>query len=507
MALVLTINGVERSIWKNEWRISKKGSQERMSFSIIDPVESAAAYRPEEGQTVLFHVGTALLFGGRIFSVDDGRAEEAGVVTSCECTDWMFYADEIFLPQGTYTSQTILELWDHFVTTYLAPKGVTNLVAASGGPVLPDMTIDNDTTTLRTAMDRAMEWARWPWRINGEKKGAVVEPGSLVWNELNGGNSALREDVRWRKELITFGTRLWAQTIAPEEAGAGPFMHEETHLADGVKNYFPVNLLPTPIAGSLNADATLAATSVAVKGLPINAPVRVGARFEIEGHQTLYEVTATTTTDGNGEIASLPFTPGLERDTDDVTSITFRRSAFIQLLIDGVDEPLAGSPWVWDTDFHALVHPGSSAAAATLTYRTWYSHPATIRAWDPATQNATGVFDLAEVIDIKVEEEEHADPVTGIAYLTAALARRQENPKVAKITTRDIGYYPYITCPLNFPDRLLSGTFVVEESVIRPTGAPPDYPDEYQTWNDLTLREGTEVGRTGLEYHRREAVG
>jgi hypothetical protein len=505
VAVTLAIDGVTRPMRHMSWSVDKQGAQERFEFELTDQEESASSLRVLNGQVIRLLHGTDLLMGGVVFQRDLGRIDgRVGASSIAYVHDWTFLADEVYVPQQTFPAQPVDQLVATLVSELLTDKGVTNITGGGAWPDAPELTVDDDTTTLRTVLDRVSKETKRPWRINGDKQFALVAPGSLPGPvTLSGANAALLPDVKITQQRITRANRVTTTLKAPE-AGPGPYEYSESFIGDGVRTIFPVHLLPTDVDGVVTADAVATSTSLDLKGLPASAYLRVGGRLAIEGHTTLYELSAGLTTGSDGT-ATVGLVVGLEKDVDANTRVTLRRGACVQLEIDGTPTALAGAPWVWEPKDCALVNPSAApAAGVVVTYRTWAMRPATIRAWSDDAVTAIGGFDRAVLVDGRTDEAEHTDATAGLAFLAQELARRLEEPKVVRLVTRTKGWYPYLTATLDFPDQQLSGLFVVEAVRVSPTGIDPVSTEE-DCWYELTLREGLYPGATAIEYQRQRA--
>ncbi|RPI10553.1 MAG: hypothetical protein EHM63_02960 [Actinobacteria bacterium] len=467
--LKLLIAGIDRTAWlANGYSIDieKVLSSETFHLAILDLDSTAGAYRPTVGEDVhLTRIDALgddieLLFGGAIANViDEPIIDDSGTVTRIRCRDWMVLADQVFIPPRTYASAPAREVFTAIVEEYLGPKGVIVITAPSGGPLLPELRIDDFVTSVRQTLDRITLQAGWPWRINGDKWAALDDPLSLPGPATlsDDGQSVLTDPpLRWEQQVLTHATRVWVQTSAPE-AGPGPYVYTETITPPSGTSVVPVHVLPTEIRGGITADTASGATSLPLDGLPHTAAIRIGALFQIETHTTVYEVSSATTTDADGAV-TVALAAGLEKDVKDGASMTFLRGAFVQLELNGVVTPMDGAPYVWEPNENAIVYPAGDLGGLAVTYRTWALHPTMVREWDPIAQQASGWFDYARVIDQQVTEEDgHTDLDTARTFARAELAKRFTPPKRVTCTTRIPGHYPILLVPMDFPDRLVVG--------------------------------------------------
>lgn len=511
--LKLLIAGVDRTAWlANGYSIDieKVLSSETFHLAILDLDSTAGAYRPTVGNDIHLtrtdEVGAdiELMFGGEIATVtDEPIIDDTGTVTRIRCRDWMVLADQVFLPPRTFASAPLNEVAAAIYDEYLAPKGVINIGAPTGGPVLPELRIDDFVTSVRQVLDRMTLQAGWPWRINGDKWFAFVDPSSLPGPATLSadGQSVLTDPpLRWEQQVLTHATRVWVQTAVPE-AGPGPFEYTEEVTPPSGTSVVPVHVLPTEIRGATTADAASGATSLSLDGLPFDASIRVGARFQIETHTTVYELPGSTTTDADGA-ATVSLVAGLEKDVPAGTAVTFLRGAFVQLELDDVVTPMDGAPYVWEPIENAIVYPAGDLGGINVRYRTWAHHPTVVREWDPSAQQAIGWFDYATVIDQQITEEEgHTDLATARAFAQAELAKRLTPPKRVTCTTQIPGHYPILLVPMNFPDRLVTGNYFLAETRIRHSTID-ETSDAQPLFYELVLWEGDALGESWVQYFR-----
>jgi hypothetical protein len=511
--LRLIIAAVDRTAWlANGYSIDieKVLSSETFHFAILDLDSTAGAYRPSVGDDIQLTRtdeggdDIELLFGGEIATVvDEPIVDDSGTVTRIRCRDRMILADQVFLPPRTYASATVLEVFNAIVVEYLGPKGVVNISAVTGGPVLPELRIDDFVTSVRQVLDRISLQSGWPWRINGARWAGLDQPGDLPGPATlsDDGQSVLTDPpLRWEQEGLTHATRVWVQTAVPE-AGPGPFVHTEVTFPPSGTSVVPVHVLPTEIRGGTTADAASGATSLSLDGLPHDASIRIGARFQIETHTTVYVLTGSTTTDADGA-ATVSLSAGLEKDVPSGTSVTFLRGAFVQLELNNVVTPMDGSPYVWEPIENAIVYPAGDLGGVLVRYRTWVLHPTMVREWDPVAQLPIGWFDYATVIDQLITEEEgHTDLETARTFAQAELAKRLTPPKRVTCTTRIPGHYPMLLVPMDFPDRLVVGDYLVAETRIRHSTIDENS-DEQPLLYELVLWEGDSLGESWIQYFR-----
>lgn len=505
MAITVTIDAVAKTtqVLHGTLDVDKRFASEYARLRIFDADSTSSAYRPDVDEALRGLHNSDLLLGGPIVRVSDERlGGDTGTVTVVEARDWTVLADRVFVPMQTFAAQGALTLVETLVDAYLADLGVTNISAAtSGGPALPELVVDTPTATLREVLDRITAQCGWPWRINGDKQFALVEPGTLP-GPVTLDTTNVLDGWTWQKESITNANRIFLQTSVPS-TGAGPYEHTEHRTADGTMTIFPVNVLPSLIRGSVEVAGVATDTTLAIKGLPESAYLRVGARFTIEGHTTRYEVSAGLTTDADGT-ATVGLIVALEKATEVGTSLQFEPSAFVQLELDGVPTALAGAPWVWDGDRGALVNPSAApTAGVVVTYRTWVTHPAWVRVWDAAVVTSVGGWDRTVLVDGVVDGNGHTDLSAAKAYGESVLTRKLLAPKRVRLRTFTSGWYPLLTATLSLGDRTVSGEYLVESVRIRDIGI-----DENATSNELVyeleLLEGDDIrySNAWIDYFR-----
>lgn len=510
----LLIEGVDRTPWlANGYGldIEKVLSTETMHLAILDLDSTAGAYRPSVGESVRLTrideaaAETELLFGGVIAQVvDEPIIDDTGTVTRLRCRDWMFLADQVFLPTRSFDSDTARAMFTAIVEAYLGPKGVTVISAPTGGLVAPELRTEEPVTTVREALDRLTLNVGWPWRINGDKKAAIVEPGELAGPATlaDDGASVLTDPpLTWETQMLTHATRVWVQT-ATSDTNSGPVEFTESWTSNGATSVYPVHVLPSEIRASTTAAAETLATTLALDGLPPNAMIRVGGRLSIDWHTQLYTVASTVTTDAEGKV-TITVSEGLERDVPEGHAIQFKRGAFVQLEVNGVVTPMDGAPIVWDEGESAIVYPGGSwTAGTTITYRTWVYHPVYVREWDPSAQHAIGWFNYETLIDqVVTDEEGHTDIDAARSFAQAELARRLTPSKRVTCTTRIPGHYPLLTVPMAFADRLVTGDYLVTETRIRHSTIDENSAEQ-PFFYELVLMEGDALGESWIQYFR-----
>ena len=106
------------------------------------------------------------------------------------------------------------------------------------------------------------------------------------------------------------------------------------------------------------------------------------------------------------------------------------------------------------------------------------------------------------MIDQQITEEEgHTELVEAGLFAQAELAKRLTPPKRVTCTTRIPGHYPLLTVPMDFPDRLVTGDYLVAETRIRHTTIDENS-DEQPLFYELVLWEGDSLGESWIQYFR-----
>lgn len=488
MALTLTIDAVDQTARLRDATllVDKQYAVETCRLEIWDADGTAAAYRPVEGQVLRLVYNGGLLFAGPITRVtdkrpiDDDTRDDVDTVTVVEASDWLHVADQTIIERASYPAQEALALFDTLLETYLAPKGFTNIGPSSGGPWLPLLQVEQET--LFDVLLRITEQCGWPFRVNGDKQAALVEPGSLAGPEPLT-PATWQEGMTWTREQLVNANRLHFQTGVPP-SGAGPVTHHETRTADGTVNVFPVNVLPNASRVAVvndEAGYSTGATSMNVRGLTPGAVIKAGNSFVINGHDSSYAVGADATVDDQGDVAGLTFAPGLTANVAYEKALTFSPETFVDLLLDGVLTPTFGAPWVWDDVDQAFVNPDAAPAAGTsVVYRTRVTYPARMRVWETATPQpvqASGAFDRAILIDGRIDGTNQVDLATAAAWARDKLTERVVAPKVVRSATTTMGWYPLLSASATDGRRLVSGTHLIRSVTARGSEIDPSRDD------------------------------
>jgi hypothetical protein len=508
VALTLTINGVDKtSLLKDgSLDIEKNGPTESLRLDVLVKADNtASAYRPTVGQTVILEHNADLLGGGPIVRVEDRRlGGNTGTVTRITVRDWLFLAEQIIIEDRWFPAQGAFTLFNGLITTYLADKGVTNISSAtSGGPTLPDLFVKGET--LLSVFLQITEQTGYPFRINADKECALVEPGTLAGpvtltpvNMLDG--------ATWSQDELIQANRLHMTTGTPE-AGAGPITFHETHIADGTMKCFPVNVIPNrTLVGRIDnaAGYTSTTASIALKDLTPGMEIKADNALTQPNETTLLVVQSDVTVDEDGK-ATVSISPGLVAAVADNDPMTFSDETGIELRVNGTPTDLFGANWVWDRSQQAVVNPVTAPDADDeITIESRVTFPAVVRVWETASvdvQDAQGNFDYGVVVDGTIDGQHHTDFPNGAAYARDVLTRRLEPPQIVRCTTFEPGWYPFLSTTVTWADRLLSGTFLVDTVRVRAVDINPAATTEELPY-ELELVEGDVLRQSWVDYYR-----
>jgi hypothetical protein len=509
MALTLTINGVDRTslLLDGSLDVEKVGSTESMRLDILVKNDNgASAYRPEVGMPTRLLHGADLLMGGPIVRVEDRRlGGDTGTVTRITVRDWMFLAEQIIIEDRYFPVTAAYELFDDLVTTYLADKGVTNIGSSTGGPMLPELFVKGET--LLSVFLQITEQTGYPFRINGDKECALVEPGSLP-APVTLSATVVQDGLTWTKDDLVQANRLFLTTGTPE-SGAGPVSHYETRYGDGVQKAFPVNVIPNrSLVGVIDNAGGYSggATSMALKDLTPGMVIVTGNSFTNQDHSGFtYTVTGDVTVDEDGKV-TVAFSPGLASALQEEYPVTFSNETGITLEVGGTPTDLFGADWVWDRIQQAVVNPVTAPGVGVeVVVRHRVTFPAVVRVWETASvdvQDAQGNFDYGVIVDGPIEDgQHHTDLPQAAQYAREVLAERLVPPKVVRCTTFEPGWYPFLSAPVSWAGRLLSGTFLVDRVRVRQVGIDP-FADSQELPYELELVEGDALRESWVDYYR-----
>jgi hypothetical protein len=199
----------------------------------------ASAITAAMGQSVYVEDASGLLAGGEVEEIDRTTVyAESGtpVLTETFVTAKGYEAipGRIVIGRLTIPSQDVLVTVDDLHTAYLAPKGITNIGATSGGPTLPALEFDHQP--LDAIFNQLTTLSGYPWRINGDLEFAFLAPGDLTGPAFDESNV---EEVRVRQSRVLRANRLFLRT-----GGTGTVTHSEGRTLNGTQTTFLLNVEP-----------------------------------------------------------------------------------------------------------------------------------------------------------------------------------------------------------------------------------------------------------------------
>ena len=107
------------------------------------------------------------------------------------------------------------------------------------------------------------------------------------------------------------------------------------------------------------------------------------------------------------------------------------------------------------------------------------------------------------VIDQQITEEEgHTDLATARTFAQAELAKRLTPPKRVTCTTRIPGHYPLLLVPMAFPDRLVTGDYLVAETRIRHSTIDENSDEQPLFCTSSCCGKGDTLGESWIQYFR-----
>jgi len=493
--LTFRLNGVVRDAFVRyrTARIDKRGARESARIEFLDHDISASAMRPLIGDELHVHRGVSLEYGGEITRVTDRRLDEGmggGTVTVVESRGWYFEAADVRIPSVSFPSQTLQESVEYLRARYLAAKGWINLATVPGGPVLRALTFQN--RTVQEIFDVLQEESGYPWRVNGDRWLKFERVGDLVAPHIyDETNSIVLRGMTWVQDSVRRATRFFVTTGGQRQYVA----HSETRYGDGTLTTFPVNVLPPERPAAVNnaSGYAVGATSMAVDGLPPSAALKTGNVFRFATHHP-YTLTGDVTTDGNGA-CTIAFTPALTVAVADNEALTFAAGVFVTLTVGGVPTAVLGAPWSFDGEQAQHVTVSTPPAPGVpVVYGVLIDFPATVRSWDASAQLATGAFDYDEIRDQPLAWPEETD--VGVTHQRALreLANAVEQPKEISLRTFAQDVYPFMLATVDFPTRLLSGDYLIQDVILTDVGRG-DTPQV-----ELVMLEGSRIGRDWRAY-------
>ena len=244
MALTFQINGTGRraNLRDGSLVIEKYFGVEVLTCQVLDKSSpGAGAFRPTLGQSIYVEDGSDLLFGGVIVDRREETlwgASGAPVVTVNTITarSYETLADSIVIDSLSIVSQDVLVTAAALCTTYLAPLGVTNIGAVSGGPTLPALEFDHQP--LSAVFAQLTQLSGYPWRINGDLEFGFGAPGDLTGPALSESN-AFNVGFEVEQSRVIRATRLFLRT-----GGTGIVTHTEGRTLNGTQTTFLLNVEP-----------------------------------------------------------------------------------------------------------------------------------------------------------------------------------------------------------------------------------------------------------------------
>lgn len=235
----ILIDGVDRTalLLANGFEITKDGGVETMTFVVFNEDVSTFAYSPAHGHTVRAAFDTDLEFGGVVQRLTRTRVKTR-VGIKVECRGWAFDAG-VRLTKTVAAGAHLLDLAHDLFTTYLQPRGWTWTGDTTGGPELPELTVEKQP--LSGLYDELTQETGYPWRVNGDKVLSWTPAGSLsAPTALTESNATILKGHAIESTGTRAANRLFAQS-----GGTGTVAHSETHTGDGTRVCFPVNVEPS----------------------------------------------------------------------------------------------------------------------------------------------------------------------------------------------------------------------------------------------------------------------
>jgi hypothetical protein len=508
MALNVEVNGVNKNAFvrRKTTRIQKDGAIETCRVEFLDHDTTAAAFRVAPGDELrVDRDGVSLEFGGEATRVTDQRLSGlddpsgmtpgqrgGGTVTIVEARNWYFEAADVRLPIFVWPGGGLFDLAEYLRSTYLDAKGWTMLGPLTGGPALPVLVYVNKT--IAEIFDDQTKTTFYPWRVNGDREMAFVEPGSLTApHTYDNTNSIVLRGATWTQDRARRATRLFVTT-----GGTGQFVDfHSDHIADGTVNFFPVHVLPQEIAAAVNNVGGYAAgaSSLALDGLPKSFTFKAGATIRFADHGP-YELTSDATSNADGE-ATFALTGPIAQAVVDDQSVTLDAGATVRLEVNGTPTALgSGSDWSFDQEQAQFRKDGSVPASGTVVrYKALISYPAVVRVWAEEAQGTFGNFNYLTVKDAELSWPQYTDVVPAKLAAVAELTYRIAEPKELKLATFAQDVYPWMIATCSFPERGISGPFMVTSISLTDVGRKDGLMRA-----ELTLVEGFGVGRDWRDF-------
>jgi len=159
---------------------------------------------------------------------------------------------------------------------------------------------------------------------------------------------------------------------------------------------------------------------------------------------------------------------------------------------------IGGGRWTYRHE-DATLHVAGTPVAAGVSVSTIFDVdlPATVRVFDPVTRYANGTWNFATVIDAQLQQSEQTDIRQALASASAELNTRIDNPRGVELSTFAQGFYPWQTALVSFPERGLSGPYLVQSTLLTDVGRRNTRPRI-----DVTLLEGNAIGRDWTRYFK-----
>jgi hypothetical protein len=159
---------------------------------------------------------------------------------------------------------------------------------------------------------------------------------------------------------------------------------------------------------------------------------------------------------------------------------------------------IGGGRWTYRHE-DATLHVAGAPVAAGVSVSTIFDVdlPATVRVFDPVTRYANGTWNFATVIDAQLQQSEQTDIRQALASASAELNTRIDNPRGVELSTFAQGFYPWQTALVSFPERGLSGPYLVQSTLLTDVGRRNTRPRI-----DVTLLEGNAIGRDWTRYFK-----
>lgn len=240
--VTFTVNGVDKTHTLKlggTWNLTKRMAQEAFNATTFAQAYTSLADVPSNGDAVLLYHNADLIFGGQVRKIRRYRMGGDGpTAVDIICRGWELLAEQSTMTRVIASGPLLTQAYALFLY-YLQPKGVTWLGPTSGGPTIPEMVVTK--ANLADVYTRMQKLTNWMWRINGLKQLGFVDPGTLPFpkDPLLGTDFELGVSIE--SDYFERATRLILTT-----GGDGEAIHSETHIGNGSKTYFLLNVEPKP---------------------------------------------------------------------------------------------------------------------------------------------------------------------------------------------------------------------------------------------------------------------